>query len=35
MGFITADDVKRIGRSMEKNEYGQYLLTLAAEAGAG
>jgi glucose-1-phosphate thymidylyltransferase len=34
MGFITAEDVKRIGRSMEKNEYGQYLLTLAAEAEA-
>jgi glucose-1-phosphate thymidylyltransferase len=34
MAFITAADVKRIGRSMEKNEYGQYLLTLAAEAGA-
>jgi len=33
MGFITAADVTRIGRSMEKNEYGQYLLTLAAEAG--
>jgi glucose-1-phosphate thymidylyltransferase len=34
MGFISAQDVKRIGRSMEKNEYGQYLLTLAAEAEA-
>jgi glucose-1-phosphate thymidylyltransferase len=34
MGFITAADVERIGRSMEKNEYGQYLLTLAAEAGS-
>jgi glucose-1-phosphate thymidylyltransferase len=33
MGYISAEDVKRIGRSMEKNEYGQYLLTLAAEAG--
>jgi glucose-1-phosphate thymidylyltransferase len=34
MGFISAEDVERIGRSMEKNEYGQYLLALAAEAGA-
>jgi glucose-1-phosphate thymidylyltransferase len=32
MGFISAADVRRIGRSMEKNEYGQYLLSLAAEA---
>ncbi len=29
MGYITADDVRRIGQSMEKNEYGQYLLRLS------
>jgi glucose-1-phosphate thymidylyltransferase len=32
MGYITAEDVRRIGRSMEKNEYGQYLLRLVGEA---
>jgi glucose-1-phosphate thymidylyltransferase len=31
MGYITADDVRRIGQSMEKNEYGQYLLRLIEE----
>jgi glucose-1-phosphate thymidylyltransferase len=28
MGYITADDVRRIGRNMERSEYGQYLLRL-------
>jgi glucose-1-phosphate thymidylyltransferase len=32
MGYIAAEDVRRIGRSMEKNEYGQYLLRLVGEA---
>ena len=31
MGYITAEDVRRIGLSMDKNEYGQYLLRLVAE----
>jgi glucose-1-phosphate thymidylyltransferase len=32
MGYITAEDVRRIGLSMDKNEYGQYLLRLLGEA---
>jgi hypothetical protein len=28
MGYITSDDVLRIGRSMKDNSYGQYLLRL-------
>jgi len=28
MGYITAEDVRRIALTMEKNEYGQYLLRL-------
>ena len=28
MGYVTADHVRRIGESMSKNEYGQYLLRL-------
>jgi glucose-1-phosphate thymidylyltransferase len=32
MGYISADDVRRIGRSMERNEYGRYLLRLVDEA---
>ena len=28
MGYITAEDVRRIGRGMNNNEYGQYLLRL-------
>jgi glucose-1-phosphate thymidylyltransferase len=28
MGYVTADHVRRIGESMHKNEYGQYLLRL-------
>jgi glucose-1-phosphate thymidylyltransferase len=31
MGYITADDVRRMGRGMDKNEYGQYLLRLVGE----
>jgi glucose-1-phosphate thymidylyltransferase len=31
MGYISAEDVRRIGRSMEGNEYGQYLLRLVSE----
>ena len=31
MGYITAEDVRRIGRDMEKNEYGQYLLRLVGD----
>ena len=27
-GWISADDVQRIGRSMDNNDYGQYLLSL-------
>jgi glucose-1-phosphate thymidylyltransferase len=30
MGYVTADDVRRMGRGMDKNEYGQYLLRLVA-----
>jgi glucose-1-phosphate thymidylyltransferase len=29
MGYVTRDDVRRIGERMSKNEYGQYLLRLA------
>jgi len=28
MGYITSDDVLRIGRSMKDNSYGRYLLRL-------
>jgi glucose-1-phosphate thymidylyltransferase len=31
MGYITAEDVLRMGRNMEKNEYGQYLLRLVGD----
>ena len=31
MGYISADDVRRIGHGMEKNEYGQYLLRLVGD----
>lgn len=30
-GWLSADDLRRIGATMSKNEYGQYLLALAAE----
>jgi glucose-1-phosphate thymidylyltransferase len=29
MGYVTREDVRRIGERMSKNEYGQYLLRLA------
>jgi glucose-1-phosphate thymidylyltransferase len=31
MGYITADDVRRLGQDMDNNEYGQYLLRLVGE----
>jgi glucose-1-phosphate thymidylyltransferase len=31
MGYITATDVLRIARSMEKNQYGQYLQRIIEE----
>jgi glucose-1-phosphate thymidylyltransferase len=31
MGYISADEVRRIAKPMEKNEYGQYLLRLVEE----
>jgi glucose-1-phosphate thymidylyltransferase len=31
MGYITAEDVRAIGRTMEKNEYGRYLLRLVGD----
>ncbi len=31
MGYITAEDVRRMGGNMEKNEYGQYLLRLVGD----
>jgi glucose-1-phosphate thymidylyltransferase len=31
MGYITAEDVRRTGRAMARNEYGQYLLRLVGE----
>jgi len=33
MGFIDADALRRIGRTMERNEYGQYLLQLLEDEG--
>jgi glucose-1-phosphate thymidylyltransferase len=32
MGYITAEDVRRIGLGMDNNEYGRYLLRLVSEA---
>jgi glucose-1-phosphate thymidylyltransferase len=32
LGYIDAAQIERLGRAMEKNAYGQYLLTLAREA---
>lgn len=34
MGYIGKDDIARIGHQMEKNGYGQYLLSLLEEEGA-
>ena len=31
MGYLTPEDVRRIGESMAKNDYGQYLLRLVQE----
>ena len=31
-GWLTADDLHRIGQSLSKNSYGQYLLSLAKES---
>jgi glucose-1-phosphate thymidylyltransferase len=31
MGYITAEDVARVAKPMEKNEYGQYLLRMLEE----
>jgi glucose-1-phosphate thymidylyltransferase len=31
MGYISAEDVRRIGDTMENNEYGQYLLRLVGD----
>lgn len=31
-GWLTADDLHRIGQSLKKNTYGQYLLSLAKES---
>jgi glucose-1-phosphate thymidylyltransferase len=33
MGWITADDVRRVAEPMKKNGYGQYLLGLLEEDG--
>jgi glucose-1-phosphate thymidylyltransferase len=32
MGYLTADDVRRLGESMRNSEYGQYLLRLVEDA---
>jgi glucose-1-phosphate thymidylyltransferase len=31
MKYISAEDVRRVGHSMARNEYGQYLLRLVGE----
>jgi glucose-1-phosphate thymidylyltransferase len=31
MGYITSDDVRRMGRDMDNNDYGQYLLRLVGD----
>jgi glucose-1-phosphate thymidylyltransferase len=31
-GWLSADDLQRIGQSLSKNSYGQYLLSLAKES---
>jgi glucose-1-phosphate thymidylyltransferase len=31
MGYISREDIMKIGRSMSKNGYGQYLISLAEE----
>ena len=32
MGFISRDDLERLGRELEKSDYGRYLLAIAGEA---
>ena len=32
MGYVTADDVRRLGEGMHNSEYGQYLLRLVGDA---
>ena len=31
-GWLNADDLQRLGQSLSKNSYGQYLLSLAKES---
>ena len=31
LGYISRDQLKALGREMEKNEYGQYLMRIAEE----
>ena len=31
MGYIDADQVRRLAESLRKNEYGQYLLQIISE----
>ena len=33
LGYITADDLERLGNAMAKNAYGQYLLAVLREPG--
>lgn len=35
MGFISRDDLERLGRELGKSEYGRYLLAIAEEKAAG
>jgi len=32
MGFISADDLHGLGKVMENNQYGQYLINLVTDA---
>ena len=34
MGYIDADQVRRLAEPMKQNEYGQYLLDLVENRGA-
>jgi hypothetical protein len=34
MGFISRDDLERLGRELGKSEYGRYLLAIAEEKTA-
>jgi dTDP-glucose pyrophosphorylase len=31
MGFISRDDLVRLGRELEKSDYGRYLLAISEE----